>query len=165
VSLPDELLDTARHLLRRNNNKPTDADTRRSISTAYYALFHRLIEAATARLVDGAGAQAAVGRSFDHGRMKAICLGINQSPLSKPLAPILVGPLPDELKRVTKTFVDLQQKRHEADYDRAATIKKREARDLVAQVEAAFTDWAVVQNHPVAQIFLLLLLIGEPKAR
>jgi uncharacterized protein (UPF0332 family) len=44
MRLHDELLDTARFLLRRNQNRPTQADLRRSISTAYYALFHRLID-------------------------------------------------------------------------------------------------------------------------
>lgn len=51
MSLHDELLDVARYLLRRNQSRPTQADLRRSVSTAYYALFHRLIDDCVTRLV------------------------------------------------------------------------------------------------------------------
>ena len=39
----DELLQQARELVHKNPNNPTQADLRRSVSSAYYALFHLLI--------------------------------------------------------------------------------------------------------------------------
>lgn len=39
----DELLEQAKELVHKNPNNPTQADLRRSVSSAYYALSHLLI--------------------------------------------------------------------------------------------------------------------------
>jgi hypothetical protein len=51
MSLATDLLEQARHLLRRERRRPRQASLRRAISAAYYALFHLLIEEATGALV------------------------------------------------------------------------------------------------------------------
>ena len=164
MSLADELLETARYLLRQNNKKPTAGAIRRAVSTAYYALFHRLIEAATADLVASADQQQALARSFDHGKMRAICATVTKSPVPPVPAAILGGPVPGELKEVAEAFLELQDRRHDADYNLARDFAKPEGRDLVTQAEEAFAAWGRV-SATVAQPFLLLLLVGEPKAR
>jgi uncharacterized protein (UPF0332 family) len=160
MSLADEMLETAKYLLRQNSNKPTDAAIRRSISTAYYALFHRLIEAATGRLVTDASQQTALARTFAHTTMKRVCESVRDAKLS-----FLGSTVPDELKQLATTFVELQEQRHDADYNRARTFTKAEAREFVKRVERAFGFWDIVQPTPAAGPFLLLLLLGEPKAR
>lgn len=42
MSLPNELLAQARHLATKEPRRPRDASLRRSVSAAYYALFHLL---------------------------------------------------------------------------------------------------------------------------
>jgi hypothetical protein len=81
VSLADGFLTTAKYLARRNSNKPTGEDVRRCISTAYYALFHRLIDASVGRLLPTPEQQAALARSFDHGRMKGVCQAVRKQPV------------------------------------------------------------------------------------
>jgi uncharacterized protein (UPF0332 family) len=43
VAYHDELLQQAKELVHNNPGAPTQADLRRSVSSAYYALFHLLI--------------------------------------------------------------------------------------------------------------------------
>jgi hypothetical protein len=177
MTLYEELLDTARYLVRRNSNKPTDADMRRSVSTAYYALFHRLTDAAVSRLVHDSERQAVLARAFEHARMRTVCQRIvefhrqqqrrppTQPSIVAPLFSFLGTPIPPELIRIASVFESLQLLRHDADYNREAGITRQNARDALNWVEAAFADWAAIENTPVAHAFLLLLLTGEPRGR
>ena len=160
MSLAGELLDTAKYLLRQNNNRPTDAAIRRSISMAYYALFHLLIEDAVIHLVPETGQQTSLARSFDHGKMKQVCKAIGEG-----RHPFLGSTVPDALKQLTATFVDLQDQRHDADYNRTRFFTKADARESVSRVEKALRLWSAVREGPIASPFFLLLLLGEPKAR
>jgi hypothetical protein len=51
----------------------TEAELRRGISTAYYALFHLLVDVATTRGVATAALRAHVARNFEHRNMKVVC--------------------------------------------------------------------------------------------
>jgi uncharacterized protein (UPF0332 family) len=164
MSLADDLLEAARYLLRQNRSRPGDGAVRRAISTAYYALFHRLLESATAVLVSTPDQQHALARAFEHGRMRRVCEALNQRVVPPPLAAILGTAPPDELKQFTQTFVELQDRRHDADYNLGRTFSKTEAGDLVKQVEAALARWTSIPEG-TAKPFLLLLLVGEPKGR
>lgn len=162
MSLHDELLDTARYLLRRNQNRPSQADLRRSISTAYYALFHRLVDDGASRLGIVGEPQDVLARTFTHTDMKKSCQLLLKSPVPQAAVPLLGASITsDELKNVARTFVVLQELRHEADYYRGRVFVKSEARDAVGRVEAAFRDWDQVRNTPIAQVFLSLLLLGD----
>lgn len=70
----NELLTQTDHLLRPAKGKPTQADLRRAVSSAYYALFHFLIEEATLSIVGTARAKEPlrqlVGRGFNHTAMR-----------------------------------------------------------------------------------------------
>jgi uncharacterized protein (UPF0332 family) len=48
ASFADDLLQQAYHLARKERLNPRQASLRRAVSTAYYALFHLLIDEATA---------------------------------------------------------------------------------------------------------------------
>ena len=56
------------------------------------------------------------------------------------------------------TFVDLQEARHEADYDVARRFTRGEVLDLVDRAEQAFTDWKCVRKSIQADTFLAGLL-------
>ena len=51
MSLHLDLLRQARHLATREPRRPSQASLRRSVSTAYYALFHLLVDEAVRRMV------------------------------------------------------------------------------------------------------------------
>jgi uncharacterized protein (UPF0332 family) len=160
MSLHDELLDAARFLIRRNQGRPTQGDLRRSISSAYYALFHRLIADGTSLAV-GATEPDALGRAFGHTDMKKACQIVLKSPLPPQVTPLLGNTVPQELQNVAEVFIELQDLRHEADYNRRAQFDKSDAREAIVSAEAAFRDWDRVRSAPVAHVFLVLLLLGE----
>jgi hypothetical protein len=78
-SLPEHLLEQAKHLARRERTRPRQASLRRAISAAYYALFHLLIRDAVRQLGPNLNEDLfnRAYRWFDHGTMnrvaKAFC--------------------------------------------------------------------------------------------
>jgi hypothetical protein len=163
MSLHEEFLDTARALVRRNQNRPTQGDLRRSISTAYYALFHQLVADAAAQLAPLADQQDVLARAFAHTEMKKGCQLFLKSPVPSQALKLIGAVVPMELKSVEGTFVSLQELRHDADYNRGreTPFTKSDALDAIGRVEAAFRDWARVRGTPLAHVFLSLLLLGE----
>ncbi len=162
MSLANDLLDTAKRLLA---TAATEADLRRSISTAYYALFHRLIEAAVGTLVAQPDQQQLLARQFSHTEMKKVCQLATKSPLPPHGLPFFGPRAPVELEDLATAFVKLQDRRHDADYNRGWTVTPAEAHKLVRDAEDAFAKWPTIEALPVARPFLLLLLVGEPKVR
>jgi hypothetical protein len=71
--LSTDLLKQAKDLAKQDPNRPKDASIRRAISTAYYALFHFLLDEATEMLVGATQADKRLrhllSRCFGHGRM------------------------------------------------------------------------------------------------
>ena len=161
MSLHDELLDTARYLLRRNQSRPSPADVRRSISTAYYAVFHRLIDDSVQHLVPAADQQAVLGRAFAPTDMKRVCQLILKSPLPGHAASLLGGPVPPELKGIAEAFLELQELRHDADYNKDRNFDRSEGRDAIGRVERSLRGWELIHTTPVARAFLVMLLLGE----
>ena len=63
-----------------------------------------------------------------------------------------------ELAGIATTFVDLQQARHEADYDTTRRFTRQDVIDLVDRAEQAFQDWHAVRRSLQADVFLAGLL-------
>lgn len=162
MSLHKDLLAQARHLANRERKKPRQASLRRAVSTAYYALFHLLVDEATNRLITGPNRTAlrcALGRAFLHGDMKEASQGFANSNPSAKIRPALgTLKLQKELVSVAAAFVELQQARHEADYDTARRFTRKETLDLVDQAEKAFAAWQTVRQSVQADTFLIALL-------
>ena len=165
MSLPRDLLAQAKLLATKEQSRPKQASLRRSVSAAYYALFHLLVDAAARRLVSGANRQPlrnCLARAFDHGAMKRVARQFAQRSLSPRLSPGLNGlPLQDEIVRVAAAFVDLQQHRHEADYNVGRPFTRIEVLNIVSAAERAFVDWREVRNSAQADTFLVGLLTFE----
>lgn len=71
MSFADDLLEQAHHLAYREADDPRQASLRRAVSTAYYALFHSLVDEAVGQW--GVERQRGMlGRTFEHGKMKGI---------------------------------------------------------------------------------------------
>ena len=100
---------TARKLLA---GQPTDADIRRAVSTTYYALFHHVcFHFSMIVLHPSTGtyrrAWLQAYRYLDHGAAKQRCQDVNKKDRKFSLG-ILV---------FSEAFVDLQQRRNDADYN------------------------------------------------
>jgi hypothetical protein len=139
---------------------PTEAELRRAISTAYYALFHLLIDAATTRGVTTAALRSYVARNFEHRAMLAVCRRYTQRPVD------MTGqPIPAEIKRIADNFTQLQDARHKADYNVKDSVTSSEAQTFVQLARDSFTDWVTVVSDPAADTFLTELLVGGIKER
>ena len=162
MSLHTDLLRQARQLAIKEPQRPLQASLRRAVSASYYALFHLLVDEATRRMIPGRDRSAlrhCLGRAFGHSDMRQVAQQFSSGGVSRKLGPGLNGqPLQPGLVRVAGAFVDLQEARHEADYDRARRFTRREVLDLVEQAEQAFEDWSSVRRSIQADTFLTGLL-------
>jgi hypothetical protein len=80
-----------------------------------------------------------------------------QALLTLPFDPALVG--------VLRSFVDLQEARHEADYDLARQWRRFDVLKYVQAAGDAFDNWQKVRNTPNATVFLTALLLQRQWAR
>ena len=144
MALAGDLLSQARQLAYREPKRPKQASLRRSVSTAYYALFHLLVDAAAREVVSGTNSEALrgrVARACDHGNMKRLCQGIvtwNEKSPPQPLGALLESSPSASLRQVAGAFMELQQARHEADYDLTCRLSRDDARELLETAEGAF---------------------------
>lgn len=175
MSLSSDLLAQARFLVGREAKKPKQASLRRAVSAAYYSLFHLLAEDATHAMFGGSDTvdlRAVVRRAFQHASMKKAARGFGAENPAEPWKSLLATPSA-QLKLVAGTFVDLQQERHQADYDLARLLTRTEATDLIERVEAATAAWKAIRKTAAnsksysleAKVFLTALLVHDQVSR
>ena len=167
MSYPEDLLKQANHLARLDRKKPVQANLRRAISAAYYALFHLLICDAAKRFSppEPKGLQQQWQRAFAHGAMKDICQKFASVNLPENLRPLLAAPLSKELIAIAKAFVSLQQARHDADYDLRQAFSRPDAINQIKKAENAFVAWKQIRRAPDAAVFLSALLLSKQWSR
>lgn len=163
MSLHDDLLAQAKALAVMEPRRPLQASLRRAVSTAYYALFHFLVDEATRRML-GVGAdrellRGCLARAFNHSNMKKVAVQFSKSGVSTSLAPGLNGlAVQRGLKVVAETFAELQYVRHQADYDPTRRFTRSEVLRVLDRTGAAFGAWRRVRRTPQADTFLVGLL-------
>jgi len=161
---PDHLLEQAEHLIERraDGGEPRDVDLRRAISAAYYAVFHYILAAATDEFVGpaerGAPSYTLVYRRVDHGALSRLCAEVKKPKSSTKYSQF--SP-PEGFARDVKSFagalVELQEKRHSADYDPSIRFGPQDARSAIASARRAIARFAEVSSVE-RRIFLTLLL-------
>jgi uncharacterized protein (UPF0332 family) len=166
LALPEDLQAQARHLASKEPKKPRQASLRRAISAAYYALFHLLV-AEAARAMAPAKPSALRGhvrRAFVHEDMKKVCVQFrhgNVENLSDALKAMVSPPIEGELSTVADAFVELQEARHDSDYDTTEVFARAEALEKLQQASEAFAAWKAVKGKPNATAFLAALLLNK----
>lgn len=167
MSLATDLLAQATHLAQVDKGKPKQANLRRSISVAYYALFHLLIGAGAScagSKLNAAG-RATVMRSFEHANMKTVCSSYAKATaaggIPARLSSLLTFPIEPALKNVAEIFVELQEQRHLADYDTSAKFDRLEVTALIQETTTAFNHWQIIKAKSNAKIFLMDLLLRK----
>jgi uncharacterized protein (UPF0332 family) len=163
MALPQDLLDQAVRLLSHEKKRPKQASLRRSVSTAYYALFHLLTSEAVGRMAPSVPNDIGflMRRAFEHGSMKKICRSFAGGSLPQNIQHFQTGQIEPDLRKVAKIFVALQEARHIADYDLVHTFTKQEATDRVNEAKDAFATWKVIKKLP--NTALLLIALALPK--
>lgn len=164
MSYAADLLKQARHLLIVDKTRPKQASIRRSISTAYYAVFHLLSDDAAARICTGQPAALVnqARRALTHTDMANAAKGLIGGTLPKAYKPHFSGPVNPSLTAFATIFNDLQQARHTADYDLSERIGRSDAEIQVKAAEQAFVLWAALRGTPEANLFLTMLYLWKP---
>lgn len=167
-SLPEHLLEQARHLARRERTRPRQASLRRAISTAYYALFHFLIREAIRQMGPNLGIENhnRIYRWFDHRTMYQVARSFSQIVVRIPGSKeILIQGNTGSVKHIAQWFADLQELRHSADYDPGAVFLRGDVQDNVNRVETAFLLWPQVKKSSEANAFLISFLLWDKWGR
>lgn len=135
---PDHLLDQADRLIAPvGGGAPRQADLRRAVSNAYYALFHAVItqiaDDLAGRVDRNSPRYALVYRSVDHKALRRLCEDVTKPNLPNKYS----GYAPRagfgaDLTAVATAVVDLQEKRHLADYDPLYRVRASDAAIAVA---------------------------------
>lgn len=130
-----DLIKTAKELAGSGDGKPRQSNLRRATSTAYYALFHALARCCADSLVGGPSAQRSkpawrqVYRALEHGFSKNAC---QHGAISR---------FPQEIQDFANMYVQMQDKRHTADYDPDAKSFKSAVMNDIAAAEVAIDDF------------------------
>ncbi len=169
MALHHDLLEQAFHLATRERKNPKQASLRRAVLAAYYALFHLLVAEASSPLspTRPAGLETLIGRAFDHGHMRHVCSGLvkwnaaggGDQHIPRATQVLLDHPFDHGLAAVLRTFVDLQEARHQADYDLTTTWNRPIALNHAQAVRDAFSAWKATRQTPNASVVLTALLL------
>lgn len=151
MAFADDLLEQAFHLAHREATDPKQASLRRAVSTAYYALFHLLIDDAVSKWAVERQ-RSKLARTFEHGRMKAICDAVVKAAKDG-------DSLPPDLATVARNFIQLQQNRHLADYDNSKHWSRTEVLNVLERASESFSAWSVIREQDSAQDYLLQLFL------
>jgi uncharacterized protein (UPF0332 family) len=130
MAVSHELISTARRLANATVRRPRQADLKRAVSTAYYAMFHTLAKECADRFIGTATpsnspAWLQVYRALEHGFAKHACAQVTQ-----------LG-FPAGIAHFADTFVGLQIERHRADYDPQASYRRAEVLILIGEADRA----------------------------
>lgn len=163
--IPNELLDQAAFLARPEGRDACDADFRRGVSACYYAVFHALVGDATEQVAHHGtiALKTIVRRTISHAQITHICQLLSR-PIEKipdPLRSTLSDPLEPGLIFLSKAFPELQQARHQADYDDQAVFDVVTVMYWHGAARFAYDGWLTVRNTPNAAVFLTAILLGE----
>lgn len=162
MGLAEDLLRQADYLASYEGSNPSQAALRRAVSTAYYALFHLLIEDAAQRWQGTLQASTGIERAFQHGPMKSISLQFANRHWRDWHGNL--QPVPVTLQRVANAFVSLQEERHTADYDNHEQWTFSEVQRVIGLAQSAFQNWGAVRTHPVAGDYLLAMLLNKQRS-
>jgi uncharacterized protein (UPF0332 family) len=151
LALSDDLIVTARRLARANPSRPRQADLRRAVSTAYYAVFHALARQCAERFV-GTGqnrsrpAWQQVYRALDHGFVKNACFQAAN-----------LG-FPTDIVTFADIFARLQDERHRADYDPETRYTRADVQALISMADQAVSALSSAPKDDRTAFAALVLL-------
>jgi len=128
---------------------------RRSVSDAYYALFHALATLCADSLVGpskhNSEAWRRIYRGIDHGRAKDEFRRAD------------VRSMHANMARIAPAFIQLQDARHAADYDPVNTLSRRsEAEAFIGIAETALADLDTLPPDTSVELAACLLLKRRP---
>jgi uncharacterized protein (UPF0332 family) len=157
VPNPAHLLEQAERLAAPTaEGEPIDADLRRAISSAYYAVFHAVLSAAADRFVGrerrSGSLYSLAYRSVNHTTLLKVCEEVGKPTPSKKYEPYFpTNGFGQEILRVATAVALLREKRDKADYEPMfvadptdVSVILKEARTALESLEAASEEQRVM---------------------
>jgi len=166
MSLAEELLAQARFLANLDPQHPTQANLRRAVSSAYYAVFHLFSAEVTCQIspVGPSGLRERTQRALSHGTMYKAAEAFSKSANRPPKLPTdihLPEPVSEELISIAESFLLLQDARHAADYDISRPFDRIKTLELVETAEDIFRHWQQEKASGNAPVFLASLMFWQ----
>lgn len=151
MDYPNDLIAHADRLHQAATTTQDQADLRRAISAAYYALFHELTSCA-AKNWGHERHRYRFARLFQHAKMNQACKSWHRANEKTSTQPhhLLLG--------IAEIFTELQESRHAADYDLSKTWAASEVGEIIFSASTAVLAWRAIEHEPSAQDFLFELL-------
>ncbi len=150
-------------LLAGSASDPSDAQLRRAVSTAYYAVFHKILRLAAVRFVGGTQSHTAayrlLYRGFDHSRVNEVCEGIDKPLMNKAFRDSLgraaVSP---GMRDFASAFRFLRDERQRADYDPAYRLKPIPVNEVIQLAETAMAALDTVVPEELADVLAMMMV-------
>jgi len=164
---PDHLLEQADRLIAPpGGGTPRQVDLRRAISNAYYAVFHAVMTEAADDFVGKTHRQtpryALVYRRAEHRSLLRLCEDIRKDTLPARYSMYEpVGGFGSELRSFATVVIQLQEKRHEADYDPLVRVGRSDAALAIATGREALTLFR--RASPTRRRAFLSLIVFSPR--
>lgn len=164
---PRELLAVARLLAPSDSEAgPSDARLRRAVSTAYYAVFHTVLRAATRHFLGERRESAAFSllyRSFDHRHMRQGLDDLRSSTLPRRVRNALGRQdVSQALNDFANNFVALQDARHLADYDPSSQFELADAISLIDTAEVTIETFDRIASDEQVDLLAFLMVKSRP---
>jgi uncharacterized protein (UPF0332 family) len=165
---PEHLFEQAEELISPSSGRPRQVDVRRAISAAYYATFHAMITAATDYFVGVTNRDESryglVYRSVGHGWIRELCEEVQKQTLRSKFRryapPKGFGV---DIADFATAVVELQEKRHAADYDVMIRMNRSDAIVAIAQARAALGRFDKASQ--AERLAFLSLLLFPPRSQ
>jgi uncharacterized protein (UPF0332 family) len=175
--LPRDLLAQANSLALQDARKPKQVNLRRAISSAYYALFHRIIVMSCVTLTGNDSksrkwVHGPLQRAFSHADIKHVC-----ADLAKPTPPASMSnylkALPmkdaarlDDIRKISQLFVEMQVLRHDADYNYEYQFERSQVVQKLSRTEECLEIIDdLVRNHRQLIVAFSVLSFFYKKSR
>ena len=163
----DDLFAQAVILAQLDARRPKQANLRRAVSSIYYAVFHYLIHESTCILFGTQHRQApyrsVLGRAFSHNIMKQACVSFGGGSLKAAAIKGLprdsdgLYRIPTAIVDLASTFVELQEKRHSADYDRTEQFTRNDVLTLLDDAQNRVAEFSDLELTDDKRFFLACL--------
>jgi len=156
------LFEQAERLAAPAADAPKQVDIRRAISSAYYGLFHFVLTAAADQYIGvtkrATSEYGRVYRSVDHKSLRELCEDVKKPTLpAKYAVHQPAGGFGPNIVAFATAVVDLQEKRHSADYDPMIRVKLSDAQLAIRTAKAAIRRFNQARSAR-RKAFLSLLL-------
>jgi hypothetical protein len=139
---------------------PSQAELKRAVSTAYYAMF-RYVSQNCADEIAGGGmkplsrAAAQVYRSLDHRDITAACEKARNARFG----------FPKEIFDFAVLFLEMHKSRQKADYDPVSIFVPQQVQSKISNIEDAFREHAIASRDDRRAFAILVAVKAPPRSR